>query len=77
MMKYTVLHIGMSEYQVNCHLKTLRRKLKPDNRNKRLLLKTQQRYLGEKKGTNRSILGKNDREIRHKSFFYVSPTGAA
>lgn len=49
MMKYSVLHIGMSEYQVNCHLKTLRRKLKPDNRNKGLLLKTQQRHVGEKK----------------------------
>lgn len=48
-MKYSVLHIGMSEYQVNCHLKTLRRKLKPDNRNKELLLKTQQRHVGEKK----------------------------
>lgn len=48
-MKYTVLHIGMSDYQANCHLKTLRRKLKPDNKNKRLLLETQQRHLGEKK----------------------------
>lgn len=57
-MKYTVLHIGISECQVNCHLKTLRRKLKPDNRNKRLLLKTQQRHLGEKKRHEQKHPGK-------------------